>query len=62
MSTSAGIQDRPGLPLDGTCCAPLRGPITAGQAADLARRLQALADPPACAWRCRRTTPWSPRS
>ena len=47
MTTSAaGIQDRPALPLAGMCCAPLlREPITAGQAADLARLLKALADP-----------------
>ena len=47
MTTSAAdIQDRPALPLAGTCCAPLlREPITAGQAADLARVLKALADP-----------------
>jgi ArsR family transcriptional regulator, arsenate/arsenite/antimonite-responsive transcriptional repressor len=33
-------------PLAGECCAPLlRQPITAGQAADLARMLKALADP-----------------
>ena len=47
MTTSAAdIQDRPALPLAGTCCAPLlREPITATQAADLARVLKALADP-----------------
>ena len=46
VSTSASIQGRPGLPLAGTCCAPrLREPITAGQAAGLARMLKALADP-----------------
>ena len=46
MSTSASIQDRPGLPLAGTRCAPLlREPITADQAADLARTLKALAEP-----------------
>jgi len=34
------------LPLAGDCCAPLlREPITAGQAADLAHMLKALADP-----------------
>jgi ArsR family transcriptional regulator, arsenate/arsenite/antimonite-responsive transcriptional repressor len=34
------------LPLTSECCAPLlREPITAGQAADLARMLKALADP-----------------
>jgi ArsR family transcriptional regulator len=46
VSTPAGIQDRPGLPLAGTCCAPLLDePITADQAAGLARMLKALADP-----------------
>ena len=46
VSTSASIQGRPGLPLAGTCCAPLlREPITADQAAGLARMLKALADP-----------------
>ena len=45
-SSAADIQDRPALPLADTCCAPLlREPITAGQAADLARLLKALADP-----------------
>jgi len=43
---AADMQNRPGLPLAGTCCAPLlREPITADQAADLARMLKALADP-----------------
>jgi ArsR family transcriptional regulator, arsenate/arsenite/antimonite-responsive transcriptional repressor len=38
--------DRPVLPLADGCCAPLmRQPLTAGQAADLARALKALADP-----------------
>ena len=46
VGTPASIQDRPALPLAGTCCAPLlREPITAGQAAALARMLKALADP-----------------
>jgi len=47
VTTSAvDIQDRPALPLAGMCCAPLlREPLTAGQAADLARLLKALADP-----------------
>jgi ArsR family transcriptional regulator len=46
VSTAASIQDRPALPLAGTCCAPLlREPITADQAAGLARILKALADP-----------------
>jgi len=45
-TAAADIQDRPALPLADTCCAPLlREPITAGQAADLARLLKALADP-----------------
>jgi ArsR family transcriptional regulator len=38
MTTAADIQDRAALPLADTCCAPLlREPITARQAADLAR-------------------------
>ena len=46
VSTSASTQYRPALPLAGTCCAPLlREPITADQAAGLARMLKALADP-----------------
>lgn len=48
MSTTAvAIQPRPGLPLlADECCAPvLREPLTASQAADLARILKALADP-----------------
>jgi ArsR family transcriptional regulator, arsenate/arsenite/antimonite-responsive transcriptional repressor len=46
VTTPADTQKRPGLPLAGTCCAPLlREPITADQAADLARMLKALADP-----------------
>ena len=46
VSTSASIQDRPALPLAGACGAPLlREPITADQAAGLARLLKALADP-----------------
>ena len=47
VSTSAAaIQDRPARPLAAACCAPLlREPITAGQAADLAHKLKALADP-----------------
>jgi ArsR family transcriptional regulator, arsenate/arsenite/antimonite-responsive transcriptional repressor len=45
-TSAADIQDRPALPLAGTCCAPLlREPITTDQAADLARVLKALADP-----------------
>lgn len=46
VTTSADVRDRPRLPLATTCCAPLlREPITAGQAAGLARTLKALADP-----------------
>jgi ArsR family transcriptional regulator, arsenate/arsenite/antimonite-responsive transcriptional repressor len=47
VSTSAAaVPARPELPLAGTCCAPLlREPITASEAADLARMLRALADP-----------------
>jgi ArsR family transcriptional regulator, arsenate/arsenite/antimonite-responsive transcriptional repressor len=46
VTTVADIQDRAPLPLADTCCAPLlREPITASQAADLARLLKALADP-----------------
>ena len=45
-TSAADIQDRPALPLADVCSAPLlREPITAGQAADLARLLKALADP-----------------
>src|SRR5215831_18762037 len=44
--TAADTQNRPLLPVAGACCTPLlREPITAGQAADLARLLKALADP-----------------
>jgi ArsR family transcriptional regulator, arsenate/arsenite/antimonite-responsive transcriptional repressor len=43
---AADILSRPALPLADVCCAPLlREPITAAQAADLARTLKALADP-----------------
>jgi ArsR family transcriptional regulator, arsenate/arsenite/antimonite-responsive transcriptional repressor len=47
VSTSAAaVRDWGTPPLAGACCAPLlREPITAGQAADLARLLKALADP-----------------
>ena len=48
MSTAtAAIQVRPALPLaEQACCTTLlREPITAGQAADLAHKLKALADP-----------------
>jgi len=47
MSAAFTIQPRSALPLlADECCAPLlREPLTAGQAADLARILKALADP-----------------
>jgi ArsR family transcriptional regulator, arsenate/arsenite/antimonite-responsive transcriptional repressor len=46
MSTTAAPRAPANLPLGTECCAPLlRAPITAGQAADLARMLKALADP-----------------
>ena len=46
VTTSTAAGDQPGLPLADACCAPLlREPITASQAADLARLLKALADP-----------------
>jgi ArsR family transcriptional regulator len=46
VGTPASIRGRPALPLAGACCAPLlREPITADQAAGLARMLKALADP-----------------
>ena len=46
MSTTAAPRAPVNLPLGTECCAPLlREPITAGQAADLARMLKALADP-----------------
>ena len=48
MSTTTGsIQNRTALPVaDQACCTPLlREPITASQAADLAHKLKALADP-----------------
>ena len=45
MSTRAAA-DQPGIPLADACCAPLlREPVTASQAAHLARTLKALADP-----------------
>ena len=46
-ASAASIQNRPQLPvIDPACCTPLlREPITASQAADLARKLKALADP-----------------
>ena len=46
MTTSTATGNRPALPLADACCAPLlREPITASQAAKLARLLKALADP-----------------
>jgi ArsR family transcriptional regulator len=46
VTISAAAGNRAALPLAGACCAPLlRAPITASQAADLARLLRALADP-----------------
>jgi ArsR family transcriptional regulator, arsenate/arsenite/antimonite-responsive transcriptional repressor len=46
VTTSTTAGKRPALPLADACCAPLlREPITASQAADLARLLKALADP-----------------
>ncbi len=43
------VRARPVLPLANVCCPPLlREPLTASQAADLARTLKALADPTAC--------------
>jgi ArsR family transcriptional regulator len=46
-TTTVIIGDRPALPVaDQACCTPLlREPLTAGQAAGLARTLKALADP-----------------
>ena len=47
-TTTTGTQQRTALalPLADACCAPLlREPITSSQAADLARKLKALADP-----------------
>jgi len=46
VTTSAALQNRPLLPTADAWCTPLlREPITASQAADLARTLKALADP-----------------
>ncbi len=46
MITSPAARTRPPLPVAEACCTPLlRQPIAAGQAADLARPLKALADP-----------------
>jgi ArsR family transcriptional regulator, arsenate/arsenite/antimonite-responsive transcriptional repressor len=46
VTTAPAVRDAPDLPLAAACCAPLLNePITASQAADLARLLKALADP-----------------
>ena len=46
VTTAPDLQTRPQLPLAEACCTPLlREPITAGQAADLAHKLKALAEP-----------------
>ena len=46
MTTATETQDRSSLPLADMCCTPLlREPISASQAADLARMFKALADP-----------------
>src|SRR5258708_9338168 len=46
VTTSPDLQERPLLPVAEARCTPLlREPITASQAADLARLLKALADP-----------------
>jgi len=46
VTTAQATQSRPELPLAEACCAPLlREPITASQAAELARTLKAIADP-----------------
>ena len=46
VTTTAAARNRPALPLADACCAPLlHEPITASQAADLARMFKALADP-----------------
>jgi ArsR family transcriptional regulator, arsenate/arsenite/antimonite-responsive transcriptional repressor len=46
VTSSPAVDARPRLPLATACCAPLlREAITAGQAAELARLLKALADP-----------------
>jgi ArsR family transcriptional regulator len=45
-TTTASTHKPAALPLADACCAPLlREPITAAQAADLARKMKALADP-----------------
>jgi ArsR family transcriptional regulator len=44
--TSPAVAAEPGFPVADACCAPLlHQPLSAGQAADLARILKALADP-----------------
>jgi ArsR family transcriptional regulator len=46
VTTTPDLQTRPPLPAAEACCTLLlREPITAGQAAGLARLLKALADP-----------------
>jgi ArsR family transcriptional regulator, arsenate/arsenite/antimonite-responsive transcriptional repressor len=46
VATSPAVHAAPGLPLATACCGPLlHEPITASQAAELARLLKALADP-----------------
>jgi ArsR family transcriptional regulator, arsenate/arsenite/antimonite-responsive transcriptional repressor len=46
VTTPPAVQAAPGPPLAAACCTPLlHEPITASQAADLARLLKALADP-----------------
>lgn len=46
VTTTPDLQTPPLLPVAEACCTPLlREPITASQAADLARLLKALADP-----------------
>ena len=46
MSASSAIEIQPGPSLAQACCTPLlREPISAGQAADLAKLIKALADP-----------------
>jgi ArsR family transcriptional regulator len=46
VRTSPALELQPNPPLAVACCTPLlREPITAGQAAELARLLKALADP-----------------
>ena len=46
MTALAATRDRSALPLAQDCCVPLlREPLSAAQAADLARTLKALADP-----------------